>query len=232
MSVTETIAAAPSRPAVARRHPETTSPLPAVQPGQLWLIETAPGGALSDPARHVVDSANVIVYDRALAGTLSGALPLGTYAEAAAEGAPEASLSRCVRFARDGWSVVRMLAAPATQRDRVAGIRSLAEQIAGNRPAAEIAITVIGELARRHLRADGDPPRPARPGCRYLPSGRAAHGDRRRGRQPWRRAGPGGRRERARRLSVFRHARDRRCIDRAYGSVWRPLGSRIDALRL
>ena len=147
MSVTETIAAAPSRPAVARRHPETTSPLPAVQPGQLWLIETAPGGALSDPARHVVDSANVVVYDRALAGTLSGALPLGTYAEAAAEGAPEASLSRCVRFARDGWSVVRMLAAPATQRDRVAGIRSLAEQVAGNRPAAEIAITVIGELA-------------------------------------------------------------------------------------
>lgn len=147
MSLTETIAAASSRPAGTRRHPQTTSNLPAVQSGQLWLIETAPGGALSDPARHVVDSANVVVYDRALARTLSDALPLGTYAEAAAEGAPEASLSRCVRFACDGWSVVRMLAAPATQRDRVAGIRRLAEQVAGNRPAGEIAITVIGELA-------------------------------------------------------------------------------------
>lgn len=146
MSITETVTAASFHRAAVRRYPESTSRLPGVQPGQLWLIETTPGGVLSGPARDAVASANVVVYDRALAAALADALPLGTYAEAATEGAHDASLSRCVRFARDGWSVVRILAAPATQRDRVAGMRSLAEQIAGERAAAEIAVTVVGEL--------------------------------------------------------------------------------------
>jgi len=146
VSIAESIAAASSRHATARRNPQRTSHLPSVQPGQLWLIEARPGGVLSAPARPAVAGANVVVYDRALAGALSDGLPLGTYAEAATEGLHDASLSRCVRFARDGWSVARILAAPASQRDRVAGIRSLAKQIAGDRPAADIAVTVIGEL--------------------------------------------------------------------------------------
>jgi hypothetical protein len=146
VSIAETITAAASRRAAARSYPERTSHLPGVQPGQLWLIETSPGSVLSGPAREAVNSANVVVYDRTLAGALSDTLPLGTYAEAAMEGAHDASLLRCVQFARDGWSVVRILAAPATQRDRVASIRSLAEQISGDQPAADIAVTVIGEL--------------------------------------------------------------------------------------
>ncbi|HEV2187988.1 MAG TPA: hypothetical protein VGR70_12315 [Stellaceae bacterium] len=146
MSIAEFISAAPPRRATTRRPPATLPKFPAVEPGQLWLIEASVDGAPSAPARHAVDSANVVIYDRALAETLSGSLPLGTYAEPAADGPPDRSAARCVRFARDGWSVARLLAAPATQRDRIAAIRRLVEELAGGEPPTSVAVTVIGEL--------------------------------------------------------------------------------------
>lgn len=146
MSIVELISTAPRRPATTRRPAETLPKFPAVEPGQLWLIEASADGAPSAPARHAVDGANVVIYDRTLTGTLSQTLPLGTYAELAADGLADRSAARCVRFARDGWSVARLLAAPATQRDRIAGIRRLVEELAGSQSPADVAVTVIGEL--------------------------------------------------------------------------------------
>ena len=146
MSIAELISAAPPRRAATRRPAATLPRFPAVEPGQLWLIEASSDGAPSASARHAVDGANVVIYDRALGGMLSDVLPLGTYAEPAADGPSGKSAARCVRFARDGWSVARLLAAPATQRDRIAAIRRLVEELAGSEPPASVAVTVIGEL--------------------------------------------------------------------------------------
>ena len=82
MSITELVTTKPRRQAAKRRPAVTLSKFPAIEPGQLWLIEAAAGDALSACARHAVDGANVVIYDGALAGTLANALPLGTYAEA------------------------------------------------------------------------------------------------------------------------------------------------------
>ena len=143
MSIAQLVSTAPQRQASAFPPAPTLAPMPAVEPGQLWLIEVSPGGGASALARHVVDSANVVIYDHAVADSLAARLPLGTYAERAGDG----SAARSVRFARDGWSVARLLAAPATQRDRVAGIRRLVEELAGGPAPADLAVTVIGELA-------------------------------------------------------------------------------------
>lgn len=87
-------------------------------PGQLWRVEAPIGAAASAPLRRVLAAANVVVYDRVLAPLVAAALPPGGYAEpaAAGDGATDPASERCTRFARDGWSVVRLVAAP---RERV-----------------------------------------------------------------------------------------------------------------
>jgi hypothetical protein len=81
--------------------------LPEVRPGQLWLAalpSTGPELALFE--YRVLTTANVIIYDRGLASPVARFLPLGGYAEPAA---PNAAWERCLRFARDGWSVARLV---------------------------------------------------------------------------------------------------------------------------
>lgn len=87
--------------------------LPPVQPGQLWLAEFSEiAGPLRPEVRALITAANVVIYDRSLVSLVAGALPLGGYAEPAGAGDPNddpQSIERSRRFARDGWSVVRLL---------------------------------------------------------------------------------------------------------------------------
>jgi hypothetical protein len=148
VSIAELVTTNPRRQAAKRPPAATLSKFPAIEPGQLWLIEAAAGDTLSACARHAVEGANVVIYDRALAATLSNALPLGTYAEAGerTDEASDPAAARAVRFACDGWSVTRLVPAGPTQRQRIVRVRRLVEELAATKSAAEVAVTVYGEL--------------------------------------------------------------------------------------
>jgi hypothetical protein len=81
-----------------------------IRPGQLWLIEVSSAADPPASVRQALAEANVVIYDRALGPLVAGLLPLGGYAEPAAEGQLDAAAERCAHFARDGWSVVRLAA--------------------------------------------------------------------------------------------------------------------------
>jgi hypothetical protein len=85
--------------------------LPVIQPGELWVVEHASADqALSPLCRHLLTSASIVVYDPALYSIVAANLPVGGYAEptAAQEGPFDTPINRCIQFARDGWSVVRL----------------------------------------------------------------------------------------------------------------------------
>jgi hypothetical protein len=149
-----------------RRRPRPAAALqmlPDIAPGQLWLVEAAaPIGAppAHDAAarhalarhalaRHAVDGANVVVYDRALAPQLEHALPLGTYAEPApaGEGLGDPAAARCVRFARDGWSVARLMPARLPRRERLGRIHDVVAALAAARVPGNLRATVLAEAA-------------------------------------------------------------------------------------
>jgi hypothetical protein len=113
------------RPASAAELPA----LPILRPGQLWYVELPSAEPTLAPLEHLaLTTANVVVYDRALAPTVARFLPIGGYAEPAApsDGASDASLERCLRFTRDGWSVARLI---DPGRERVGMIRQLSERL-------------------------------------------------------------------------------------------------------
>jgi siroheme synthase len=69
--------------------------------------------ALSWPARAALDAADAVLYDREVADATLALLPARCFAEQVAGG--EAAVARAANLARDGWRVVRLLAAdPAT----------------------------------------------------------------------------------------------------------------------
>jgi hypothetical protein len=85
----------------------TSIAIPEVALGQLWLVGLSGfNPQLPTATRRVVTAANVVIYDRALAPIVAVLLPPGGYAEPAADDAFE----RCIGFASDGWSVLRLLA--------------------------------------------------------------------------------------------------------------------------
>jgi len=143
VSIAEVITTLPSRPAIARRPAATLREIPVIEPGQLWLIEAPPDASPSSPARHAIDGANVVIYDRALAETLAEALPLGTYAEAAAD----ASAARCVRFVADGWSVARLVPARLSRRERAGLVRGLVDALTAAKAPGDLAVQVFAEAA-------------------------------------------------------------------------------------
>jgi len=78
----------------------------------LWLFEVSPqDGDLPPLLRRAITSANIVIYDRALAPVVAAALPLGGYAEPAAPNGmvPDPAIERCLGLALDGWSVVRLV---------------------------------------------------------------------------------------------------------------------------
>jgi hypothetical protein len=131
--------------------------LPDIAPGQLWLVELpTASGAPSTPASHAVDGANVVIYDRALAEWLAASLPLGTYAEPApaATGLGDAAASRCVRFARDGWSVARLLPARLPQRERARRVRDVVDELVAAKVSGALPVSVLAEIGGVAERTD------------------------------------------------------------------------------
>jgi hypothetical protein len=146
VSVFEIFPSAPLARPGPRHRPPVPKALPEIVSGQLWLVEAAAVKAEpSAPARHAIDGANVVIYDRALAARLGNSFPLGTYAEPAAIG--DGAAARCIRFARDGWSVVRLMAPRLPHRDRVRRIREIVEALAAAKVPAASPVRVLAEAA-------------------------------------------------------------------------------------
>jgi hypothetical protein len=132
MSLAEIISPRLATPS-ARRHQPAAIPTarPSVAPGQLWLIELAADDSGEPELRRILDEANVVIYDRVLANVVAAALPLGTYAEPAtsADAAGDPAAARAARFVADGWSVVRLVPSPPSQRERLRRVQRLAEAV-------------------------------------------------------------------------------------------------------
>ena len=127
-------------PAVDRAVPAVVSEeLPAVRPGQLWYVELPPTGPAGWPLEYqALTTGNVVIYDRSLEPTVAGYLPLGVYAEPATPG--DKLTKRCLGFAREGWSVARLV---GHRGERVNIIRQLSQGMLVVEPLAIIAASVF-----------------------------------------------------------------------------------------
>jgi len=95
---------------------------PAIRPGQIWLIEQPSATALFPLDRAALTSADVVIYDRALAPLVARVLPIGTYAEPLslnAQAAGSAISPRALQFAAEGWSLVQLVEARPGRRERL-----------------------------------------------------------------------------------------------------------------
>ncbi len=95
---------------------------PNIDPGQIWVVEQDPAGALSPIDRAALADANVVLYDRALAPLVAEALPIGGYAEPLPPIMPLAGSAiapRALELAGEGWSVVQLVEANPGHRSRL-----------------------------------------------------------------------------------------------------------------
>ena len=147
MSIVELVSARHVVPDVPRRRdvPAALPPLPDVVPGQLWLIELDAACPMPVAAHQVLDRANVVIYDRILGDTVAQGLPLGGYAEPALGAEPAAA--RSVRFARDGWSVARLLPAGLSPRERTRRVQDIVDELAVSGAAGRLPVTILAEAA-------------------------------------------------------------------------------------
>jgi hypothetical protein len=117
--------------------------LPTVDPGQIWLIEQDPALPLSAVDCDVLTSANVVIYDRALAPLVAQVLPIGGYAEplpVAGHASDPAISPRALALAGEGWSVAQLVEASPSQRSRMRILPpALVRGGAGNSPVRVIA---------------------------------------------------------------------------------------------
>jgi hypothetical protein len=93
-----------------------------VTPGEIWLIEQSPEAGFTPLNRDALNTANVVLYDRALGPLIAANLPLGTYAEPLSpvpQSAESVISPRAQHFAQEGWSVVQIVAAQSGWRERV-----------------------------------------------------------------------------------------------------------------
>jgi hypothetical protein len=147
VSIVELVSARHVAPDVARRrdvHAALPS-LPEVAPGQLWLIELDGACPMPVAAHQVLDRANVVIYDRILGDTVAQGLPLGGYAEPALGAEPAAA--RSVRFARDGWSVARLLPAGLAPRERTRRVQDIIDELAVSGAAGGLPVAILAEAA-------------------------------------------------------------------------------------
>jgi hypothetical protein len=123
--------------------------LPRVEPGQVWLVEVVSGQRLSGIARHLIKSANVVVYDRGLASGVAEILPLGGYAEPAPSGdaAGAAAIDRCARFARDGWAMVRLIDGVLARADRQRWLQAVSARLRAGGVAGSPRIFIDGQCS-------------------------------------------------------------------------------------
>lgn len=125
--------------------------LPAIAPGQLWVVETLPSAAPLRPFElDAFSAANVVIYDRSLTPLVAAALPLGSYAEPAAAAQPaleRPEIERILRLTLDGWSVVRLLDGALDAADRAERLHRIAAHLRGAGIAAELPVQLIGDTA-------------------------------------------------------------------------------------
>ncbi len=121
--------------------------LPTLQPGQLWYVELPSTELAFSPLEYqALTTANVVIYDRALATTVARLMPFGGYAEPATpRGDASDGFDRCIRFARDGWSVARLV---HPSRRRVDIVRQLTEQLLRVTAAAALSASVFANTGR------------------------------------------------------------------------------------
>jgi hypothetical protein len=135
-------AAFAAEPAPRPHAPVPLPTLPVVTPGQLWLVELPAGTEPSLAGHHALDGVNVVIYDRTLADIVALALPLGTYAEPA-PARSVAAAARSVHFARDGWSVVRLLPARLASRERTRWVQDIVDELAAAKVAGNLPVTIV-----------------------------------------------------------------------------------------
>src|ERR1051326_2860145 len=102
--------------------PRQAPPLPTLRPRQRWLIELGPVAALCGLDRNAIISANVVIYDRPLAGVVAEVLPPVSCAEPLSFPCQESGRAlspRALRFAAEGWSVVQLVEASPCWRARL-----------------------------------------------------------------------------------------------------------------
>jgi siroheme synthase len=93
-----------------------------IRPGQIWLIEQRSATAFFPLDRDALISANVVIYDRALAPLVARFLLIGAYAEPLSldvQTAGSAISPRALQFAAEGWSVVQLVEARPGRRERL-----------------------------------------------------------------------------------------------------------------
>jgi len=120
--------------------------LPLMQPGQLWFVELPTSGPELAPFEYrALSTANVLVYDRVLAPTVARHLPIGGYAEPAAldDGRFSLASERCLRFARDGWSVARLLQPGLSANERLDRLRQLARCLPAHKLPADLLVRMF-----------------------------------------------------------------------------------------
>ena len=105
-----------------------------IEPGQIWVIGISATAALSAAQRQAIVDSNIVIYDRSLEPIVAKTLPPGGYAEPALR---EKTVERCVRFARDGWSVVRLVDRELPDRQRTAHLRALTRQLSAANNSAD-----------------------------------------------------------------------------------------------
>ena len=120
--------------------------LPSVQPGELWLVEFPPTEFRLSPLGHrALTTANVVVYDRSLGTIVAGSLPLGGYAEPSTPG--DAAWGRALRFARDGWSVTKLVDTAALSREeRIVRIRRWTDRLLALGLPSHLPVSVFSHL--------------------------------------------------------------------------------------
>jgi hypothetical protein len=125
---------------------------PAVEPGQIWLVECAPASLCAVHA-GLLAQANVVLYERGLLAALADALPIGTYAEKlpATTVAEPAIAPRALQFAADGWSVLQLVERRAGWRR---DLRSVTEELhragGGMPPLRAVGTITAGRYRRLH----------------------------------------------------------------------------------
>jgi hypothetical protein len=129
--------------------------LPEVQPGQLWYVELPSTELAFSPLEYqALTTANVVIYDGVLAATVTRLLPIGGYAEPATPtGDASDGFERCIRFVRDGWSVVRLVR-PSTSVRRVDSVRQLAERLSRVTAPAALSASVFANTGGGYESSD------------------------------------------------------------------------------
>jgi hypothetical protein len=120
--------------------------LPVVRPGQLWYVQFSSTEPPLAPLEYrALTTANVVIYDGALAPIVAASLPIGGYAELAAS--HDQAAERCLRFARDGWSVARLV---DPRNGWIDGLRQLSERLLRVPATAALPVSIIVSAGVRY----------------------------------------------------------------------------------